>query len=303
MPDNWLKSTAREIFRRYLSKFPLRDGKAYLYQAWHAPLMPAERYVTVMLDKGFRMQLDLTDAEQAKIYFYGHYHERYEAQLVQQLLDVDEVFWDIGAHVGYFSLVAAITLKGTGQIVAFEPGSIAYARLAENVALNPFTNIRICRLAVSDGAGEAVLYLAGETADSSASLYPQGQDQDRREVCRTVPLDQFLLEEGLRRPDLMKIDVEGAELAVLQGAAKMLAASQPLLLIEMEEKNLQAAGTTKGAIQHFLTAYGYRAAFLHKGRWHPIADVHDARGRNIFWFNPALPAHQQKAARLSLTGC
>ena len=63
MADNWLKSMTREIFRWYLSRFPLRDGKAYFYKLWNARLAPRERFVTVLLDKGFSMKLDLEDEE------------------------------------------------------------------------------------------------------------------------------------------------------------------------------------------------------------------------------------------------
>ena len=82
MPDAWPKSALRGLFRWYLSQFPLRDGKAYFYERLHAGLTPSERYAVVRLDKGFRMKLDLADPEQLKVYFYGHYHERYEADLV-----------------------------------------------------------------------------------------------------------------------------------------------------------------------------------------------------------------------------
>ena len=138
MPDSWLKSAprGRNLFRWYLSKFPLRDGKAYLYERLHARLTPPDRYAVVRLDKGFFMKLDLADPEQLKVYFYGHYHERYEADLVQRLLTGDDVFWDVGANVGYFTLVAATALNHRGGIVAFEPGKNAYARLTENLALN-----------------------------------------------------------------------------------------------------------------------------------------------------------------------
>ena len=298
MPENWLKGISRNIFRWYLSRFPLRDGKAYFYQSLNSRLAPAERWVTVRLDQGFKMKLDLNDTEQRKLYFYGHYHERYEAALVRRLLEADEVFWDIGANVGYFTLVAATALNNSGQILAFEPGGPAYERLVENIALNPFTNIHPYNLAVSDAEGEAVLYLAGDFADSSASLYQAGLEPGDRQVCRTVCLDKFLGEPGLRPPDFLKIDVEGAELAVLKGAQSLMAAHQPLLLLEMEEKNLAAAGASKADIQALLTGYGYRAAHLHKGRWRRIEDVAAARGRNLFWFNPALPQHRQKAGRV-----
>jgi FkbM family methyltransferase len=298
MPDSWLTAVGRNLFRWYLSKFPLRDGKAFLYERLHVRLMPADRYAVVRLDKGFRMNLDLADPEQLKVYFYGHYHERYEADLVQRLLGDDDVFWDVGANVGYFTLVAATALKNRGQIIAFEPGKNAYARLADNLALNAYENIKTFPVAVTDREGEAVLHLAGDIADSSANLYQAGQAQAGQEVCRTVGLDHFLSSQGLRPPDLIKLDAEGAELAVLQGAQRLLAESPPLWLMEMEERNLVAAGASKAAVAHFLTGYGYRAAHLSKGRWYAAADLEGVRGRNIFWFNPAVPTHRQKAARL-----
>ena len=298
MPDSWPKSAFRGIFRWYLSQFPLRDGKAFFYERLHAGLPPGGRYAVVRLDKGFRMKLDLADPEQLKVYFYGHYHERYEADLVQRLLTGDDVFWDVGANVGYFTLVAATALNNRGRIVAFEPGKNAYARLTENLALNAYQNIQTFPVAVSDREGEAVLHLAGDIADSSASLYPAAQAQTGQEVCRTVALDHWLESEALRPPDLIKLDAEGAELAVLQGAQKLIADSPPLWLMEMEEKTLQAAGASKAAVADFLTGCGYRAAHLKKGRWYATADLAGVKGRNIFWFNPGVPAHRQKAARL-----
>jgi FkbM family methyltransferase len=302
MPDAWLTAVGRNLFRWYLSQFPLRDGKAYLYERLHAGLAPGGRYAVVRLDKGFRMKLDLADPEQLKVYFYGHYHERYEADLVQRLLTGDDVFWDVGANVGYFTLVAATALANRGQIVAFEPGKNAYARLVSNVALNPYQNIQAFPVAVTDREGEAVLHLLGDIADSSASLYPAAQAQAGQEVCRTVSLDHWLDSEGLRPPNLIKLDAEGAELAVLQGAAGLIQNSPPLFLMEMEEKNLVAAGASKAAVAQYLTGCGYRAAHLSKGRWYETPDLEGVKGRNIFWFNPGVAAHRRKAAILPISG-
>jgi FkbM family methyltransferase len=298
MPDAWPKSALRGLFRWYLSQFPLRDGKAYFYERFHTRLAPADRYAVVRLDKGFRMQLDLADPEQLKVYFYGHYHERYEADLVQRLLSGDDVFWDVGANVGYFTLVAATALNHCGRIIAFEPGKNAYARLTGNLALNPWRNIQAYPLAVTDREGEAVLHLAGDIADSSANLYQAAAAQAGSEVCRTVSLDHFLKEEELPPPDLIKLDAEGAELAVLEGAHRLIADSPPLWLMEMEEKNLRAAGASKAAVAEFLTGCGYRAAHLSKGRWYATTDPARVKGRNIFWFNPGVAAHRRKAAIL-----
>jgi hypothetical protein len=89
---------------------------------------------------------------------------------------------------------------------------------------------------------------------------------------------------------------------VLQGARGLIAATPPLLLVEMEEKNLRAAGASREAIRQFLSPYGYRAAHLKKGRWYATADLKGIKGRNIFWFNPGLEAHRRRAALLPVQG-
>jgi len=221
---------------------------------------------------------------------------------VQRLLSGDEVFWDVGANVGYFTLVAATVLNHRGRIIAFEPGKNAYARLTENLALNPWRNVTAYPLAITDREGEAVLHLAGDIADSSANLYQAAQPQAGCEVCRTVALDHFLRQEHLAPPHLIKLDAEGAELDVLKGAQQLIHDSPPLWLMEMEEKNLRAAGASKIAVAQFLTGCGYRAAHLRKGRWYATADPAGVKGRNLFWFKPTVLAHRQKAAQLPVQG-
>ena len=169
--------------------------------------------------------------------------------------------------------------------MAFEPGKNAYARLTENLALNPWRNIQTYPVAVTDREGEAVLHLAGDIADSSANLYQAAACPGRPGSLPDGRSGPFPQVRGLRAPDLIKLDVEGAELAVLQGADGLINDSPPLWLMEMEEKNLQAAGASKEAIRQFLSGYGYRAAHLKKGRWYATTDLASVKGRNIFWFN------------------
>ena len=302
MPESLIKSTARKCFRWYLNRFPLRDGKARFYQTLHPVLMPLDRFMVTDIDPGFRLKCDLHDPEQLKVYFYGHYHERYEARLIQKTLNHGDNFWDIGANIGYFTLLAAAALHNTGQVIAFEPGQTAFRSLQENIGLNHFNNITSVNLAASDCAGEAKLYLASEIADTGANLYQGGTDRMQFEIIQTIPLDSFLSQERLSPPHLVKVDVEGAELAVLQGAINILSEFSPLLLLEMEEKNLRLAGTDKAAIQDWLSPLGYRGAFLHKGRWIVTDDMNKTKGRNIFWFNPANPWHQEKIRPLNILG-
>ncbi len=300
MQETWGKRLGRFCLRWYLDKFPLRDGKAFFYRLLHEKLTPAVRFQVERLSPGFVMNLDLKDPEQRKLYFYGHYHERYEARLIERVLTAGEVFWDVGANIGYFSLIAAQKLGNTGQVAAFEPGSEAFARLVENLALNSFTSVHPFQVAVADQEGEAVLHLSKEVSDSGASLYRPRGEASRQEVCRVVSLDAFSRDQLWARPTLVKIDVEGAELAVLQGARQVLEHCRPLLLVELEAAVLIAVGRTKTEVQEFLRPFGYQAAFLHKGRWQCIAEVERARGRNIFWYNPDIAAHRDKAAMIPI---
>jgi len=296
----WFSSISRDILRWYLRKFPLRDGKTFFYERLSPRLTPPERFVTAALETGFSMKLDMRDAVQRRMYFYGDYDERYEAQMIRRLLDRGETFWDIGANIGYFSLLAAATLQQSGRIIAFEPGQVAYTRLVDNIGLNPFRNITTFNLAVTDQEGEATLHLAAETADGCASLYGAGPGVTAREICRTVSLDGFAPSHGLPGPDFIKIDVEGAELFVLRGAREMLAALRPLVLVELKAETLAASGTDKHEIQELLAGYGYVPAFPYRRKWYRARDVIQVKSRNLLWFDPGVKAHREKAARLPI---
>jgi FkbM family methyltransferase len=296
------KNAARRLFRWYLSRFPLRDGKARVYAALHDRLLPPARCVIDRLDPGFTMELDLADPEQRKLYFYRHYHERYEARLLACCLAPGEVFWDVGAHVGYFTLLAARSVGPAGKVVAFEPSNDAWERLTRNLALNPGYVVEPVKAAVSDHAGQAVLYAAGDTVDSSASLFAGADVAARQEVVSTLTLDDFSRAPGQKPPDFIKLDVEGAELAALRGAREVLASASPLLLIEMEEKIFQRLGVNPEDLHRLLTDIHYLPAFLHKGKWYLEEALPGKPGRNIFWFRPDLPRHRAKAALIPLTG-
>jgi len=133
--QNTVNDLAREALRWYLRRFPWRDGKDFCYRRLHAKLAPAEGWVTSPLARGFTLRLDLKDPEQRRLYFFGDYDERREADLITRVLAPGESFWDVGANVGYFTLLAAACLNNTGQVVAFEPGQAAYTSTSPSIPL------------------------------------------------------------------------------------------------------------------------------------------------------------------------
>ncbi len=146
------------------------------------------------------------------------------------------MFVDAGANVGYFSLLAA---SRGAHVLAYEPTLAVYRRLKENFALNGFSG-DLVNAALSDKAGTVKLYESDDDPEAN-SIFGNGEWSS---TVRTVSLDRDLIRFGVKRVDLLKIDVEGAEPMVLDGAKKLLSSvDAPDLIIEVNAFALKAAGS------------------------------------------------------------
>jgi FkbM family methyltransferase len=173
-----------------------------------------------------------------------------------------DIVYDVGANVGVFSLIAAKLLGGVGVVVAFEPGFASYARLCENVALNGLSSVVVpVPLALSSSSGlQAFTYRSTDPGESrhtfSAEAWsaPAGQDRRKR---YTQPIVALTLDEavpllGLSIPNLVKLDVDGAEGHVLRGGRRTL--STPACRSVFAE--IDNANTDE--VVSLLESYGFR---------------------------------------------
>jgi FkbM family methyltransferase len=138
------------------------------------------------------------------------------------------VFYDVGANVGYFSLLGCRRVGSDGEVHCFEPLEANVRVLRRNLEENRFRNYRIHQVAVADRSGSAEMVLADEPGRTRLS--DARQDAGERTV--VVPL-ACLDELGLPPPDVVKIDVEGAESRVLRGMTRLLREHRPVLIIEL----------------------------------------------------------------------
>ena len=136
-------------------------------------------------------------------------------------LRAGDVFYDIGSNVGLYCAVAAKTVGEQGRVIAFEPMSEAFAHLQENVRLNGLTNVIMFRKAVGEISEQHVLHLGHGNADSSL-VRPRGGKDDSTEMVEVIHGDDFIQEQGLAVPNMIKVDVEGFEYAVLRGLRRTL---------------------------------------------------------------------------------
>ncbi len=186
--------------------------------------------------------------------------ESTEMRLVERLLRPGMTVLDIGAHHGLYTLLAAKRVGRRGRVIAFEPSARERKRLLTNVRLNRFANVRAELCALGDRAGEADLFLVDGPEDWYNSLRPPAVEERtctvRVEVRR---LDDVLETLGISRVDFIKLDVEGAELSVLRGAAKLLhGESRPAILAEVQDVRTRPWGYWASDIIQLLASADYR---------------------------------------------
>lgn len=152
----------------------------------------------------------------------GAQQESHVLEELKASLRPGEVFYDIGSNVGLYAVVAAKALGESGTVFAFEPMSEAFDHLQENVQLNALTNVKMFRKAVGEISEQRVLHLGYGNADSSL-VRPRGPMDGSSETVEVVNGDGFIQEQRLPLPNVVKVDVEGFEYAVLCGLGRTLA--------------------------------------------------------------------------------
>jgi FkbM family methyltransferase len=163
--------------------------------------------------------------------------EKSEVEFILRMLRPGMIFFDIGANAGLFTIAAARKLLGSESAVyAFEPCPTTFAILQKNQQLNGLDRVHAVRRALSDKKGSANLYVNAGLKDGLNSL--EDPSHTDAEVVGQIPvdivtLDDFIAQKGIPRVDVMKVDVEGAELRVFRGAQEVLAREDaPLILYE-----------------------------------------------------------------------
>ncbi|MBS1197937.1 MAG: FkbM family methyltransferase [Proteobacteria bacterium] len=201
-------------------------------------------------------------AERHRIAEYGD--ERPFLEYFLSRLNPDDIVFDIGASLGLFSLHAAARLE-RGVVYAFEPDPETRSRLRHNHALNPqLDHCCFVEWAVSDQQGETILYSEGAAgrAPSLKPLLAHAQATCRGEVrVKTKRLDDAIAEGELPSPDVLKIDIEGAEILCLRGAEKMLRGigkKRPrLLFLETHPDYLPEFGSDTAEVFDLLATAGF----------------------------------------------
>lgn len=208
---------------------------------------------------GTRARIVLGNDVSQQVYIAGCL-EPNEMAFLDRHLEPGMTMIDVGANEGLFALLAAGKVGATGTVWAFEPSPRERGVLEAALATQPHLRVRVFPVALGNRNGTALLKLAEPTHAGQNTLgafgYPIGSSGDHPVSMRR--LDDLVEENRLDRVDMIKVDVEGAESLVLEGAQKTLNRFRPQLLMEVLDKALRSLGSSTTRLLNQLGAQDYR---------------------------------------------
>lgn len=206
-------------------------------------------------------------------------HTEPELRHLHQFIKPGSVFVDAGANVGLYTLKAARIVGSAGQVVAIEPGSAAATQLTANIALNAdkrdFAPVTVIREALADQVGTAVLHHVSVGDDPQAFSLLADRTSSGGETVSVTTLDALVERLGMTRIDCVKMDVEGAEPLLVDGARLSLTRFRPIVLFEANSTILERRGDRNDGCWQKLEVLGYRFHRLIKGVLTPLDHMPD----------------------------
>jgi FkbM family methyltransferase len=208
--------------------------------------------------EGLKLRLYPGNETSQAIFITGRY-EPNEFCLLAKILKPGMTFLDVGANMGLYSLFAARKVGNDGRVLAFEPSSREWKIAKNNVEVNGLSNVNLLHLALCDQAAEINLLVAPlrNSGHNTLGAFAYGTSLECRERVPADRLDDVLRREALTRVDVIKVDIEGAELRALRGAVETLERFRPILFVEISERALRNQGCTSGDLLAFIAQQGY----------------------------------------------
>jgi FkbM family methyltransferase len=177
----------------------------------------------------------------------GCYESEKQKAFIKQI-KLQDIVYDIGAHVGFYTLLASKLVGDRGKVYAFEPLPRNIFYLKKHISLNKLKNVEIIEAAVSDKEGEEN-FLEGDS-------YTSKLDSRGSFTVKTISLDNLIKNKKILPPNVIKIDVEGAELKVLLGAKDIIEKYKPVIFIALDNPN------TKEKVIQMIKNFGYNVLDL-----------------------------------------
>jgi len=198
--------------------------------------------------------------------FYLGRFENEVLKLFDKLLKTNDIVFDVGANVGLFSLLAANRLKDKVKVYAFEPSDYPFDKIRRNISLNKFKSINTNNIGLWDHKGFVKFHLCIDEAYNSIGTNPQSEIKSSINIPVTT-IDDFCQEKNITKIDILKIDSEGAEFQILNGAKRLISSlSIPIIICEYNREVISGYPYTLLDLENFLRGSNYELFEIKKNR-------------------------------------
>lgn len=205
---------------------------------------------------GFKIFIDFTKDVDCR--FYLDDFEKENLSFFQKIIRENFVILDVGANIGIYSIIAGKKVGKKGKIFAFEPADWAYERLKLNIEQNKLTNVHSIKSGVSNFNGHLPFYVCEDDSYNSLGSSPMMGTIGIKEI-PVVTIDKFCKDNNLHIVDIIKVDTEGADYLVLQGAESLLKSENPpIIFCEYNKLITQGFNYNLKDFESYLDNIGYR---------------------------------------------
>lgn len=223
------------------------------------------------LPQGFRMWLTPFEHQQQQLLWYGQY-DSHITRYLEESLKPGNTFLDIGANIGYYSLVAG-TLDPAIRVIAIEPVQSNFEKLKSHLQKNGIDQANAYHLAVGSVPGKVTLFHAGPENEGMSALHPPENHTGTQEQVEMIVLDSWEVTKSLTRIDLVKIDTEGNEIEVLKGMKELIHKYRPRIILECNPETLASFGETPITLLKECEVLGYTILNLTNGSKETISSA------------------------------
>jgi len=217
---------------------------------------------TLVEVQGNKMYVDAGDTGVAPALLMGDTYEKCEVNLFKKLVSREMVVVDIGANFGYYTLIAANLVGDKGKVFAFEPEPENYALLVRNIEVNGYKNIIPVQKAISNKTGTTNLFLFEKNKGQHTIYEPRSYWKSI--VVESITLDDYFSEQQ-DSVDVIKMDIEGAEILALLGMDRIIKQAPNLkIFTEFVPTKLRAGGSSPEEFLNKVTEYGFKLHLINE---------------------------------------
>lgn len=218
--------------------------------------------VLELLTRGKGKQVKISGIEiNLPVRYHKYYEIDYELKSITQMKKIiskGDVVIDVGAQLGLMSKLFSDCVESYGKVYAFEPTPVTFKLLENTISINNLNNVVPVQKAVADKSGITVFNISNTDASAANSLAKGGiQGNDIPIEVELVSIDDFSKTKNIAKIDFIKIDAEGAELAVLKGALNVIKRDKPKILLALHPDMIINFGDTLSDIYDFCTELNY----------------------------------------------